>query len=273
MKYSIFFLFFLITLFAKGQDYLIYQFVPQPNKTYVTTNIYKMRAEGKIESETPFTMTLEGNTKVKSITKTKNETNKKTPYVTEFPIVEMSQKFNEETSLIENPLKGSTIYGYYYEKDRKKVDSISNNSLDSHEKNSLRSQLEHPKAESEYMDVPIRLGDSFEKITVMAFPVLGLDEQEFLIKTKFTLKKIENGIGYFDTEVTFRLKDPNQSIEIMPKSIGYGQREFDIQNQCIIKEITDINLHLKVQNDGYFMTSVITTKHSEITTIQGNHSG
>ena len=100
----------------------------------------------------------------------------------------------------------------------------------------------------------------------MAFPVLGADDQVFLVKTQYTLQKIENGIGYLDATQTFKLKNPNEQVEVLPSSNGSGKVEFNIKHTYVSKKVTSANLHLKIKQDGYVMSCIISSNKSDITT-------
>jgi hypothetical protein len=266
MNYYFTLLFLAAVQYVNAQESFVFKHLRQPQIKYETTGIYQTKAEGKLEGSTSFAMNLEGNNKVQSTTSTGSEINQKIPYKTEILFVETSMKFNEQVTPLNAPLKGSTIYGYYDENGKTKIDSIVNNTLDSLEKQHLKIEMEKNQFEDKTPNKPLKVGDSVEKTEIVVFPVLGADEQEFLVKTKYTLQKIENGIGYLDATQTFKLKNPNEQVEVLPNSKGSGKVEFNIKHTYVSKKVTSANLHLKVKQDGYVMSCIISSNNSNITT-------
>ncbi|GAA0881499.1 hypothetical protein GCM10009120_00950 [Sphingobacterium siyangense subsp. cladoniae] len=266
MNYYFTLLFLVALQYVNAQESFVFKHLPQPQIKYETTGIYQTKAEGKLEGPSPFTMNLEGNNKVQSTTSTRAEIKQIIPYKTEILFVEASMKFNEQITPLKAPLSGSTIYGYYDENGKTKIDSIVNNTLDSLEKQYLKTEMEQNQFEDKTPNKPMKVGDSVEKTEIVAFPVLGADEQVFLVKTKYTLQKIENGIGYLDATQTFKLKNPNEQVEVLPSSNGSGKVEFNIKHTYVSKKVTSANLHLKVKQDGYVMSCIISSNKSDITT-------
>ena len=265
---------------VKGQDSLILKFVPLPNKIYKSQIDFRTKAQGKLERKTantgkfeisPSNLNVETINTTESIMTTKNEKNNRIPYIWKFINSNSSQKLNGKTSQIYNPIDGSTVYGFFNKTTgAKKIDSIMNNELEFVEKLSLKTQLEQTHDESTYSDVPIAIGASFEKESFINIPVLGADDQEFIMTNSYTLKKIEKGIGYLESNISFRLKSPNEHIQVLPNTFGSGIMQFDIKNQCVISEISEYNLYVNVIEEENTLVSQIWSKDSKTTKVQNN---
>lgn len=263
---------------VKGQDSLLLKFVPLPNKIYKSQIDFRTKAQGKLERKTassakfelsPTNLNVETVNTTEAVMTTENEKNNQIPYMWKFIHSNSFQKLNGETSEIYNPLSGSTIYGFFDKTTTaRKIDSVVNDELEFVEKLSLKNQLEQSHGENTYADVPIAIGASFEKESLISIPVLGAEEQEFIMTKRYTLKRFEKGIGYLETKISVHLKSPNNDIRVLPNSNGFGIMQFDTKNQCISNETSEYNLYINVVEGENTLVSQIWSKDSRTTKVQ-----
>lgn len=263
---------------VKGQDSLLLKFVPLPNKIYKSQIDFRTKAQGKLERKTvgtgkfelsPTNLNVETVNTTESAMTTENEENNRIPYIWKFIHSNSFQKLNGKTSEIYTPLDGSTIYGFFdMTTAARKIDSVMNDELEFVEKLSLKNQLEQSHGENTYSDVPIAIGASFEKERFISIPVLGADDQEFIMTNRYTLKKIEKGIGYLESNISFRLKSPNNEIQVLPNTNGFGIMQFDTKNQCVINETSEYNIYVSFVEGENTLISQIWSKDSRTTKVQ-----
>lgn len=263
---------------VKGQDSLQLKFVPLPNKIYKSHIDFRTKAQGKLERTkgntgkfelSPSNLNIETVNTTESIMTTQNENNNRIPYTWKFIHSNSFQKLNGKTSEIYTPLDGSIIYGYFDKTAAaRKIDSVMNDDLEFVEKLSLKNQLEQSHGENTYSDVPIAVGASFEKESFISIPVLGAEDQEFIMTKRYTLKKIERGIAYLENNISFHLKSPNKDIQVLSNTNGSGIMQFDTKNQCVLNEISEYNLFVSVVEGENTLISQIWSNDSRTTKVQ-----
>lgn len=263
---------------VKGQDSLLLKFVPLPNKIYKSQIDFRTKAQGKLERKTvstdkfelsPTNLNVETVNTTESIMTTQNENNNRIPYTWKFIHSNSFQKLDGKTSEIYTPLDGSIIYGYFDKTAAaRKIDSVMNDDLEFVEKLSLKNQLEQSHGENTYSDVPIAVGASFEKESFISIPVLGAEDQEFIMNKRYTLTKIEKGIAYLENNISFHLKSPNKNIQVLSNTNGSGIMQFDTKNQCVLNEISEYSLYVTVVDGENTLTSQIWSKDSRTTKVQ-----
>lgn len=253
---KIFILIFSLFAFSlvKGQESILFKSKGFPNKTYTSKMSQRMTSDGKLESSfsspikidvTSSNTKLEAEIEMELVMKTGNDRGGCIPFLSKIIKSQSLQKYNGEVSKVDSFMQGSTIYGCFdIQTNQKKIDSISNTKLDSMENFALKKRLE--RVNNLFPSRPIVIGESFKKDSVQVFPILAADEQEFVVTTEYTLKKIEKGIAFLESKLFFRLKNVNKQIEIVPSTSGAGSVEWDIENHCITDEQTEYTIDVRV---------------------------
>lgn len=269
-------LFLLLVQYVKGQDSLVFGFIPHPNKEYETINSQKINSTLNFKGPSfliemfkakgiTFPYSVDGANTWTSVKKTGNKNNNKIPVSEKYLNFITEQKPVRENNKLKNPLDGTQIFGYYYNNSYH-LDSIVNPKLDITELETIKIRLVDTSAT--YMDFPVAIGESFEKKSVESFFLIGAGEIVFEVSTKFILQSIKNGIGYFDTKIILNLKSKNDKVVILPNSHGIGKVEFAIKDQYIKHKNSTYQIFANVTEDGSVMSTALKVENSETTSIK-----
>jgi len=178
----------------------------------------------------------------------------------EFPIDIELLESNNPTLVSGTKFFGKSIDG------RTKIDSISSSTMTEEKKKTLMPVVESIMNQIEYPDRKIKVGESFEQKNPMSMPIADVTI-EMEINSIYTLKKIENGIGYFDLEQVYIIKSATKDYEMELDGFGEGQIEFDIEKQFFTKFYLEMEMNLKTELEAFsieLQTKSITDQTTEI---------
>ena len=90
---------------------------------------------------------------------------------------------------------------------------------------------------------------------------------EMEINSIYTLKKVENGIGYFDLDQVYTLKSANKDYDMGLDGTGKGHIHYDIEKRFFTKFYLEMKMNLKTELEIFsieLQTKSITAQTTEI---------
>ena len=190
--------------------------------------------------------------KLKSVLRTGRELNNSFPVNVEF-IESNHSSLKKGTKLYGKSIKGVT-----------KIDSISALDMTAKAKEAMLFTLENMMNEIKYPEQKVKIGESFENKTSMNMPIsLPINIE---VESIYTLKKIENGIGYFDLnhKIKSKTKDYRKSLV----GIGKGKIHYDIERNFFIKLYSEMKIDVEAELDGFSIKLGIESIADQNTEIQ-----
>ena len=161
--------------------------------------------------------------------------------------------------------KGMRMHGNYVNESIK-IDSISNSSMSDKSKMELLTSMETMMNQIKYPNRKIKVGESFEQKNPMSMPISDVTI-EMEINSIYTLKKVENGVGYFDLDQVYTIKSATKDYKMELDGIGKGQIDFDIKKQFFTKFYLEMEMNLKTELEAFsieLQTKSITDQTTEI---------
>lgn len=178
----------------------------------------------------------------------------------EFPIdIELLESNNPTLA------SGTKFFGKWID-GRTKIDSIFSSTMAEEEKRMLLPIMESIMNQIKYPNRKIKVGESFEQKTPLSIPIVDLTII-MEINSIYTLRKVENGIGYFDIDQIYTLKSANKDYEMNLDGTGKGQIDYDIEKQFFTKFYLDMEMNLKTDLDSFsieLQTKSITDQTTQI---------
>ena len=166
-----------------------------------------------------------------------------------------------------NPIliKGTKFYGKSVNQ-QIKLDSISSSTMDSEKKRFLLPAMESILNQIKYPNVKIKVGESFEQKNPMSMPIANVTIT-MEINSTYTLKKVENGIGYFDIEQVYSIISADKDYKMEVEGTGSGKIDYDIEKQFFTNFYLEMGMKLKTELEDFiieYQTRSITDQNTEI---------
>ena len=139
---------------------------------------------------------------------------------------------------------GKTING------KTKVDSISSSTITEEKKKALLPVMESMMNQIKYPNRKIKVGESFEKKNPISMPIADVTI-DMEINSIYTLRKVKNGIGYFDIDQVYSIKSATKDYEMELDGIGKGKINYEIENQFFSKFYLEMEMDLKVELEHF----------------------
>lgn len=178
----------------------------------------------------------------------------------EFPInVELLESTNPT-------LTGGTKFFGKSVAGKTKIDSISSSTMTEEKKRTMLPVMEAMMNQIQYPNRRIKVGESFEQKNPMSIPIADVTI-ELEINSIYTLRKVENGIGYFDIDQVYILKSATKDYEMELDGTGKGQIDYDIEKQFFTKFNLEMEMNLKTELQAFsieLQTKSITEQTTEI---------
>ena len=154
-----------------------------------------------------------------------------------------------------NPVVGTKIYGYYFDKTKIKIDSITYlKDLDPEFKKgfekSLVSTIENMSANISYPEKPMKMGESFTQEIPMSLPIPNIGNS-ILVVTTYTLTAITEEKAYFDLVQTIKINMENtDEFTINSTGSGKGKCEYNIQDKItsLVQSNLDFQMDMAMGN-------------------------
>lgn len=266
MKKTILFILLTIPITSiKGQEEIIFKVGYLPNYNYTLTQKHISKNTVKYIASDEMLENLKNNgipnptiTKDTSFLKSIAKTGK--PNGSEFPIdIELLQS-NDPTLSRGTKFFGRSIDGVT------KIDSVFSATMTEEKKKTLLYTMESMMNQINYPNREIKVGESFEQKNPFSMPI-GDVIINMEIKSIYTLKRTENGIGHFDLDQIYTLKSANKDYQMELHGIGKGQITYDIEKQFFTKFALEMEMYLKTELERLsieLQTKSITDQSTEI---------
>ncbi|MDH2205485.1 MULTISPECIES: hypothetical protein [Empedobacter] len=244
MKKIVFFVLIIISTFCKSQEQIDFNIKYLPNYNYtLSLNQTSENSVKYIGSEDILLAlknkgienpTLSKDTIIlKSISKTGNLKNN------EFPInIELLESNNSVLT------KGTKFSGKYINQ-KIKIDSIFSSIMTKNQKEALMKMMESVFNQVEFPNKKVKVGESFNQETTMSIPIENVN-LEMNINSLYTLKNIENGIGYFNLNQEYSIKSKIEGYDAKITGSGVGKIHYDIENKFYKKYFLEMNMSLNI---------------------------
>ena len=157
-----------------------------------------------------------------------------------FPVVIELLESNNPKLVSGTKFYGKTINGEI------KIDSIYSSVMAVDEKEVLILAMESMMNQIKYPNRKIKVGESFEQKNPISMPIADVTI-EMEINSKYTLKKVEKGVGYFDLNQDYIIKSATKDYEMELDGTGEGQIEYDIEKQFFTKFYLEMEMNLKTE--------------------------
>ena len=178
-----------------------------------------------------------------------------------FPLkVELLESSNKRLS------PGTKFYGKIVN-GNVKIDSISSDQMSKELRNVLLNSMETAMNQIKYPKLKIKIGESFDQTSTMKIPV-GNFVTEILIKSIYTLKKVNDKIGYFDLKQDYKIKSKNGSYEMKVDGNGTGQIEYDTEKQFFTKYRSEMVMNIQTKLDSITMDLEVKSSTQQETKVQ-----
>lgn len=167
---------------------------------------------------------------------------------------------------------GTKFFGKSIE-EKTKIDSISSSTMTEAKKKTLIPVMESIMNQIEYPNRKIKVGESFEQKNPMSIPIADVTI-EIEINSIYTLKKVGNGIGYFDLDQVYIIKSATKDYEMNLDGTGKGQIEYNIEKQFFTKFYLEMEMNLNTELEAFgieLKTKSITDQTTEIKKPAGNN--
>lgn len=132
------------------------------------------------------------------------------------------------------------------------IDSISSSALNAQEKELILNSMESILNQVQLPERLVKIGESFEQILPMTFPI-GPMVLDMEIINNYTLTKIANGLGYFDLKQDMVLKSNFEDVEMRLDGTGEGHMEYDIKNQFFTKYAVEMEMNMTMELEEFTM--------------------
>jgi hypothetical protein len=158
----------------------------------------------------------------------------------EFPIyIELLESNNPSLK------SGSKFFGKSVD-GKTKIDSISSSTMTEEKKRTLLPAMESMMNQIKYPNRKIKVGESFEQKSPMSIPIADVTI-EIEINSIYTLRKVENGIGYFDLDQVYTIKSATKDYEMELDGTGKGKLEYNIEKEFFTKFYLEMEMDLKTE--------------------------
>ena len=266
MKKKILLILLIITITScKGQEEIDFKVGYLPNFNYTLTQKQISENNVKYIASDEILQKLKNNgiqnptiTKDTSLLKSISKTGKLNG--NEFPIDITLLKSNNPTLVSGTKFFGKSIDG------KTKIDSISSSTMSEEKKKTLLPAMESIMNQIKYPNRKIKVGESFEQKNPLSMPIADVTI-EMEINSIYTLKKVENGIGYFDIDQIYSIKSANKDYKMGLDGTGKGQINYDIEKQFFSKFYLEMEMDLKTELEVFsieLQTKSITDQTTEI---------
>ena len=266
MKKAILFILFTITIIScKSQEEIDFKVGYLPNFNYTLTQKQISENNVKYIASDEILQNLKNNgienpsiEKDTSLLKSTSKTGRLNGNI--FPIdIEVLESTNP-TFMSGTKLFGKSIGG------KTKIDSISSSTMTEEKKKTLLPAMESMMNQIKYPNRKIKVGESFEQKNPMSMPIADVTI-ELEINSIYTLRKVENGIGYFDLDQVYIIKSATKDYEMELDGTGKGQIDYDIEKQFFTKFYLEMEMNLKTELEVFsieLQTKSITDQTTEI---------
>ncbi len=116
---------------------------------------------------------------------------------------------------------------------------------------------------------PLKIGDSFEKQSPFALPMAGQQPMQFRLTTKYTLKRIQGKMAFFDVALTFNKVDSMIGAKIDMTSSGSGTMEYNLETKLQEKLSLAFEMDLKAQEGNATVSSKMKSTSTTLQEITG----
>lgn len=179
-----------------------------------------------------------------------------------------TQKLHDQETRREQPFSGLTIMGFYNKENKLEIDTMISETMDKTAMKIFRSTLDVGPQQIKFPETPLKVGESFEQKLPMKIPIVGYGAAGVVIVTNYKLVEINGSIAIFDVLSKVTMDVANDTPGVSATGEGFGVSEFDMINNAIIKDESELTMIMKMSVNGLVVSSKTISKSKQLVTVE-----
>ncbi len=244
---------------------IIFKTELKPDRIYSSTILTSIKSEinfsgakEKIEQikskGVKLPMIVEGSNEIVTITTTGvNSDNNSFPVTIVYESMKSKNVINGNVTEKENPITGLIVEGFYSPETKLKIDTIISSNIDDNIRYVLKSTIESTQQLVSFPTGPMKIGDIFEQSLPMTIPIAGMKPAKIVINMTYKLTDISEKNATFDILQTVQLDMSIEQTNLEASGSGTGIIIYDIRNNYITKNDTDLLIDMVMNMDGLML--------------------
>jgi len=236
MRGDLFQTYFIVTFFLtisitlNAQDTIVFKYLTLPNSTYKTSMLTDTKSSTMMEGL--FDDAMKGNNSMTSVftTKTGEWQDSLLPILIDYDSLVMIQKMEMLPDPIKtNLLQGTKIFGKIDVQNITTIDSIVGD-VDTNFKNMLQESFTKMNQAITFPKEAMKVGDDFFQEAVLPISIPSNEPVEIILKTTYTLKRIEKEKAFFDLKQEYLMNATIEATDFFVNGDGTGKLVFNIKD-------------------------------------------
>ncbi|MBP1750758.1 MAG: hypothetical protein H6Q52_3297 [Deltaproteobacteria bacterium] len=129
---------------------------------------------------------------------------------------------------------------------RMNILSVKGKDLTPQAESMIRKALDDALNQLQFPSSPVKIGHTFAQRLKLQVPVPGLQPVDMFAVVKYTLRKIEVPVAFFDIMTDLELATKNSEMHIAVEGGGSGSMRFDMENRLPMDYVTSENMRLTI---------------------------
>lgn len=265
MKKSLALVALLVAGFTSAQKSATFETKIQPEKKYIleTVTLNNMDMDVPGQEKMSIMQEIKGPLTMKT---SKAAANGNVPAELTYGEVSIRQTVNGTSQDQKNPISGMVVSGNFDNTGKFSIESTKGGDLTDEIRGMVTKMLDGNFKQINFPKKAINIGESFEDTTPLSIPMGQLGAMEATIKTTYTLVRIEDGIGYFDTKQAMTMTGNPSGVEMTATGAGTGKLEMSLTDKYLKKlaSVMDMDMNFTVQGMAVTMKSKATTSSTAV---------
>jgi hypothetical protein len=164
-------------------------------------------------------------------------------------------------------MTGLIIEGFYENGNRLRIDTMISTTIAEGTKSIIKSTLENAQQQISFPKDSMKIGDNFEQKVPLQIPIGGQSPVKVVIITNYKLIAIKNNKATFDIVQTVTLDIATEQNNVSATGTGTGVSEFDILNNTITRNETDLAMTMSLTENDLIITAKIKSVSKQLVTV------
>ncbi len=174
---------------------------------------------------------------------------------------------DQKTTTNDKPYVGAVIRGRSID-GKIEIDTIIGNGLDDMSRAFLKQAMTFQNTVS-FPTAPMKIGDSFEQMVPMEFPISGMEPIKLNMAMTYTLKEITDTLGKFDVSLAVTLDWSKDGVRANVTGTGDGTLDYDLKMKTMTRLENDLNIKMDIRTtENLDMIGAINAKSLWLTQVQ-----
>lgn len=179
-----------------------------------------------------------------------------------------AQKLNDKETTGDQPTSGLIIMGFYTTENKLVIDTMISKTMDNTAMKIFRSTIDIVPQQIKFPETPLKIGESFEQKLPMKIPVAGLRSAGVVTITNYKLVEIKGAKAIFDVLSNITMDVADNKAGISATGEGFGVLEFDIINNMVTRDESELTMIMKMNVNGLLLSSKTISKSKQLMTMQ-----